>query len=135
MKLVEMNWNPTDRQLRQFALICLVALPLLGWLWHGTAPVVAILAGIGLLLAAIGTRFPSAVKPLFVGLTLVALPIGLVIGELAMLLVFFGVFLPIGIVIRIMQRDNLQLRLDRSATTYWQPKSSPVTVRSYYRQF
>ena len=35
MKLVEINWNPTDRQLRQFGMIALVALPALGWLWSG----------------------------------------------------------------------------------------------------
>ena len=41
MKLIEINWQPTDRQLRQFGVICLVALPALGWLWGGGTTIVA----------------------------------------------------------------------------------------------
>lgn len=32
MRLVQMDWHPQDRQLRQFGIICLLALPLVGWL-------------------------------------------------------------------------------------------------------
>ena len=33
MKLVEVNWSPTDRQLRQFGTAALIALPLAAWWW------------------------------------------------------------------------------------------------------
>ncbi len=51
MALIETNWNPTSRQLRQFGGLCLVALPLLGWLWSASSTMIATLAGIGLLIA------------------------------------------------------------------------------------
>ena len=57
-----------------------------------------------------------------------------VLGELGMLCVYFGVFLPIGIIFRLMRRDALQLKTARSSTSYWQPKSQPRDATRYYRQ-
>ena len=92
------------------------------------------LALVGLALAAVGLLAPKVLKPVFVGLMLVALPIGMVIGELSMALIYFGVFLPIGLCFRLIGRDALQLKLDRNAQSYWQAKSTPRDVASYYRQ-
>jgi hypothetical protein len=135
MKLVEINWNPSVRQLRQFGVICLFALPLIGWTWNATPTTLGVLVAIGLIVAAASLRIPKAIKPVFLGLCIVAMPIGMVIGELAMLLIFFGVFLPIGLVFRARRRDALQLHFDRNAHTYWQPKKQPASANSYYRRF
>jgi len=134
MKLIEVNWNPSNRQLRQFGIICLFALPLLGWLWGGSPEVVISLAAGGLLFAIAGVAHPKMVKPAFLALTIVAAPVGMVIGEAAMLSIYLGVFLPIGLVFRVMNRDGLQLKFDRRAKTYWQSKKQPRDAASYFRQ-
>jgi len=131
MKLVEINWNPTDRQLRQFGAICLVALPAVGWMWGLGTTVVVTLALVGLVLACTGMAAPVILKPIFLALMLVTSPIGMVIGELAMLLIYFAVFLPLGLVFRVVGRDALQRRLDHKRTTYWQAKKQPAGVASY----
>ena len=66
---------------------------------------------------------------------LAAAPIGMVVGEIAMLLIFLGVFLPISLIFRLIKRDALRLKVDKNATTYWQPKSEPKQVSSYYRRY
>lgn len=134
MSLFEINWRPTTRQLRQFAGICLVALPLLGWLWGGGSTVIVSLAGVGLGIALVGWLLPAALRPPFVALSIAATPVGVVIGEAALLLVFYGVFLPIGLVFRLMGRDVLQRKFDRNAETYFQPKQQPRDAARYYRQ-
>ena len=134
MKLVEINWNPTNRQLRQFALICLFALPLVGWFWGLGLVVIAWLAGVGLVLALAGIAVPKAIKPVFLALTILAAPIGLAAGEVAMLFIYFAVFVPIGVFFRLSKRDALQMNPDRERTTYWQPKKQPTSVADYYRQ-
>ena len=48
-----MNWNPTDRQLRQFGLTALAALPALAWLWRGGPTTILIAAAVGAGLAGI----------------------------------------------------------------------------------
>jgi hypothetical protein len=135
MKLVEINWNPTDRQLRQFGWICVIALPLVGWIWGADLPVLLVIGGIGLALSMVGLALPGVLKPIFLALTIVATPIGLILGEVAMLLVYFGVFLPIGLAFRLAKRDALQLKRDSTATSYWQLKKQTRSVASYYRQF
>ena len=134
MALVELNWTPKDRQLRQFGVICLVALPLVGWLWGGGLQIVGWLAAAGFTLAVAGLVVPKTLKPLFVLLSIVATPIGMLIGELAMLAIYFGVFLPIGLCFRLLKRDALRLKLNRDATTYWHAKKPPRGAPSYYRQ-
>ena len=135
MKLVELNWNPPERQLRQFGIIALLVLPLVGWLWRGSLPVIAGLAATGGVLALIGVVFPRALKPVFIALMLVTMPIGLVVGELAMLLIYFGVFLPIGLLFKIMGRDSLRLKLNLQAKSYWERKPQPRNPATYFRQF
>lgn len=135
MKLVEMNWQPSARELRQFGLIALVAFPFLGWVWGASPVVMSVLAAIGAVLACLGFVAPVAVKPVYIGLCLVTMPIGLVVGEVMMAVVFYGVFLPIGLVFRLIGRDALQLQLDRQAPTYWQAKKRPAGAASYFQQW
>lgn len=134
MTLLETNWNPSSRQLRQFGGLCLVALPLLGWLWSGSSTVITTLTVIGALIAIAAWVYPKSIAPLFVALMLITAPIGMVVGELAMYLIYMTVFLPIGIFFRITSRDRLQMKIDRRAASYWQPKRQPKSVASYYRQ-
>lgn len=144
MKLVEINWRPGDRQLRQFGLISLLALPFLGW-WFSGRPglsgwtpgqqlAIAILAGIGLTLGGVGLVRPQRLRYVFLAAMIIALPIGLVISELILLLIYFGLFTPMSLFFRLIGRDALQRRMDRQATTYWTPKAQPSNVESYFRQ-
>ena len=136
MKLVKINWNPSDRQLRQFALIALAALPLLGWLWSaGNLTVTWVAAVVGAALAALGLLCPRVIKPVFLALSLLAVPIGMVVSEVALALVFYGLLLPMGIVFRFIGRDALQLKFNRQARTYWQRKKQPADAASYLRQW
>ena len=134
MKALSMNWNPTDRQLRQFGLTALVALPVLAWLWRGGLAAVLIAAAVGVGLASIAAVYPRGIKPLFLGMTLLALPIGMAVHEVTMAVTFFGVFVPLGLVFRLIGRDPLAKRIDRQAPSYWQPKKQPRDAASYFRQ-
>lgn len=134
MALVEINWQPADRQLRQFGFIALVALPGLAWLWGGSTQLIGILGTVGLLCAVLGLLAPRALKPVFVTLTVLVMPIGMIIGELAMLLIYFGLFLPIALIFRLTKRDALQLKLQPNEPSYWRAKKKPRSAASYYRQ-
>ena len=134
MKLLEFNRNPSDRQLRQFGGMLLLALPLVGWLWGATGAILATLALAGLLLAAVGMVLPKLMWPLFIVLMVIAMPIGFVVGELSMIVIYFGLFLPMGLAFRAIGRDALNLKRDRNTDSYWQVKKQPQNVVSYYRQ-
>ena len=135
MSLIEVNWSPTSRQLRQFGVLCFIALPVLSWLWGTSSTGIAVWFLLGALLA--GTSFvrPQALRPLFVGLILVTAPLGMIVGEIALLLIYFAIFFPISLLFRIARRDALQLKIDKTLETYWQSKSEPKDASSYYRRY
>jgi hypothetical protein len=144
MKLIEINWQPTDRQLKQFGWIALVALPLATWLvtkrphpstWSATyLAVFSAMMLLGVLAAVLALVKPRALKHVFVGACVVAFPIGLVISQVVMMLIYFFVFLPVAVWFRIIGRDALHRRFEPDAQTYWQDKFQPSDVRRYFRQ-
>ncbi|MCA9217369.1 MAG: hypothetical protein KDB27_30080 [Planctomycetales bacterium] len=135
MPLIEANWNPSPRQLRQFGIICLIAIPLVAWFWFSESTQIIVIAAIaGGVAAVAGLVYPKTLLPLFVVLMVVATPIGMVVGELAMMTIYFLVFLPIGLLFRLMNRDRLDRSLQREASSYWMPKKRPSSLSSYYRQ-
>lgn len=134
MSLVQANWHPTHRQLRQFGVLCAIAIPCVAWLWSLSAMWFVSVSMAGLLLALLSWWLPATVAPLFIGVMLITLPIGLVLSEIVLLLVYALVFVPMGIVFRSLGRDRLQRRIDRSRNSYWEAKLQPRSLASYYRQ-
>jgi hypothetical protein len=144
MALIDIHWKPSDRQLRQFGWIALIALPLAGWLFSGKPwpaeatgvqrAVIGALAAVGILAAVLAVAQPQALRWPFIGATLVALPIGLVVGEVVLVVIYFGLFLPVSVIFRLLGRDALERGIDRKRTSYWQAKPQPSGPESYFRQ-
>ena len=137
MKLSELDLNPPPRKLRQFSWIwCGVFLALAAWhSRHGATPWTPWLAGIGVAGGVLGTVAPRAMKPAFIGLTLVGFPIGLAVNWLALTLLWYGVFTPIGLVFRLRGRDPLHRAIERGRASYWIQRGKPSPPRRYLRQF
>ncbi len=134
MSLVTANWKPTVRQLRQFGVLCAMALPCLAWLWSLGGVWIGGLAIVGIAIAVLAWLVPAAIAPLFIGLMLITLPIGLVLSELVLMLVYGLLFVPMGITFRCIGRDRLHREVDRERDSYWEDKSQPRSMASYYRQ-
>jgi len=134
MKLIEINWHPSTRALRQFGFLALVFMPLLGWLWGASLFGLCIWAACGLTLGVLALIRPQLLRPVFVLLCLLTLPIGMVVGEVVMFLSFFLVFVLFALLFRLLGRDSLQRTLQPHATTYWQPKAQAADPVSYFRQ-
>lgn len=139
MKLIEINWKPDDRQLRQFGLICLPGLPLAGWLvtrGHGSnSTVIGLLAGIGLSFAIAAMIRPGLLKYVFLAATVVTLPIGMVVSEVILVLIYFGLFTPIALLFRLMGRDALDRAWKVRDKSYWVPHQQATDAARYFQQF
>ena len=135
MAVFRINTKPSDRQLRQFGLLSILLLPAIAWVWGGSSSTILATALIGAGLGLLGILAPGALKPVFVGLVLISLPIGLIVGELILLMIFVGVFLPMALLFRIIGRDTLQRRMNARSETFWVPRSAPNNVRRYFQQY
>ena len=136
MKLIDINWRPTDRQLRQFGLICIAGLPVLGWVFSSHHPTITAAAAVaGAVCGLLGWLKPQLLKPLFIGLTVVTFPIGLLVSELIVGLMFVFLFTPVALAFKLMGRDALQRRFDRQRKTYWEPHPASVPAHRYFQQY
>jgi hypothetical protein len=135
MAVFRINTNPGQRQLRQFGLLCIVLLPLIAWGWGASGSIIQTTAMIGAGLGLLGIFAPKLLKPAFIGLVLVSFPIGLIVGELVLLMIFVGVFLPMALLFRMIGRDALQRRMSVQSETFWVPRNAPANVRRYFQQY
>jgi hypothetical protein len=136
---VEINRNPSPRDLKIFGLVWLPAaiLVLSWWLWSltGSLRSASIFVLAGLATSALGLLVPSLLRRIYVGWMVAAYPIGWVVSHTVLALVFYLVITPIGLVLRIVGRDPLSRRLDRSARTYWIAREATAYKGRYFSQF
>jgi hypothetical protein len=87
------------------------------------------------MLALLSLVWPRGLCPLVVALNVLAWPLTLLLNDAVLLFAFYLVIVPVGLLFRLVGRDVLQLKIDRGAATYWQPKKRPFDVRSYFRRW
>ena len=113
MALVDINWNPSRKELRVFSLLLIVfgaiiAAILYQRLESGTPSALALLvtSAIGL----IGLAAPVVVRPVYVVWMGLAFPIGWTVSHVMMLAVFYLVLTPSGLFMRLLGKLFHQLR-------------------------
>lgn len=120
--------------LRQFGWIaCTVGL--LGGLfvWSGWMATAAI--ALGVLSGVASLAYPAANRPLFVVLSAVAYPIGVVVSLVVLTGLFYLVVTPVGLLLRLAGSDPLSRRADRRSTTYWTDARPARPNSDYFRQY
>jgi Saxitoxin biosynthesis operon protein SxtJ len=134
---VILNTNPTRRDLQVFGFVLPLVAAVLGLLvaFRFDAPGVArVMWAAGAVLTLSYVAIPAWRRPLFVGWMYATYPIGWVLSHVMLLVVFFLVIVPFGLVIRLARRDLLRRRFDRSAPSYWTRREPVSDVRRYFRQ-
>lgn len=139
MALVEINWQPESRLLKQFGriwfpLFYLVVGGIARWK-YGSPQVGWWIWGIGAALSLISLAIPQILRWIFVGMSVVTFPIGWVVSHLLLGLIFYGIVTPIGLLLRLFGRDPLQRKFDPQAKTYWVPHEPTTDARRYFRQY
>jgi hypothetical protein len=135
--MITIQWNPERKQLRQFAAIWFPAFcALVGWLVGaktGHWPAVQVGWGLGGLFSVAGIVYPPAIRPVFVGLILATYPIGWVVSHVLLGAIFYLLFLPIGLILRLTGHDPLHLKPPRQ-NTLWKTPVGKTDPASYLRQ-
>jgi hypothetical protein len=136
------NWYPDHKQLRQFALACLPGFAFAGFMLHlkghswstvGQSQLFWDLSGIGAFLCFLGLAVPTAIRPVYVLLMGVTMPIGFVVSHMFLRVIFYLILTPLGLLFRMIGRDPLLL-IRPSGDSYWQVRKQRTDPLSYYRQ-
>jgi hypothetical protein len=136
--VIDLNLNPTKKELRVFGLCALAFLALVGWMVArrtGSIPAAATVAGAGLVCGALAFTVPQALRPLWAVLMVVNYPIGWVVTHVVMALIFYLVVTPVGVIMRLTGRDPMERGFDRTAKTYWKPRHTEHDPARYFRQY
>ena len=136
--MIEINLHPSDRMLRQFAGAWLVAFSVLAvnqWVMRGHPRVGLVCLAVGFFVGAVGLIRPTAVRWLFVASTAAAFPIGWVVSQVMLFVLFIGVVTPVALLFRLRGRDRLSRRPAPGRASYWMPKMTTEDMRRYLRQY
>ena len=78
---------------------------------------------------------PALAKPFYTIWYGFAGCVGIVMANLLFMILYYGLFTPFGLFMRLIKRDALDLKRDADATTYWKeaPPERPAT--HYFRQY
>jgi hypothetical protein len=137
MRWSELPLKPTPRMLRQFFGAWLVLFA--GMAVHralvrhhpGAALILVAVAALGL----IGMARPAWMRWLFVGAVVVTFPIGWVVSQLMLLLMFLLVITPVALFLRLRGRDILRLKRPPEHVSLWKGRPERTEPSRYLKQF
>ncbi len=142
--MIEIDFKPPDHQLRQFGFISLVGFPLVGvvlTMWpkpFGDLPIEVLYVGIGIgvLMGVFAVANQTAlIRPVYVGMMIIAFPIGMVLATVLLALIYYGLFTPVAVFFRLTGRDKLERKLEPQAASYWKVRETQRTPASYLRLY
>lgn len=136
--MFEINWHPSRRELRQFAVILgafSIVLGALVWYKIRELSITVVIWTVGFLVALVGYNIPPFMRWVFVGWMVAAYPIGWTISHLLMAVIFYFVLTPIGFLVRLINSDPMQRQFDRTAKTYWTRHDPGRAARRYFKQY
>jgi hypothetical protein len=138
-----MNWSdlplkPSPRALRQFAgawLIFFLAVGAFRYFGRGQHALGLAVGTMAVVIGVLGLIQPKAVRRLFLAATVATFPIGWVVSQIMMALMFYCVLTPLALVFRLRGRDLLARKPAPDRASFWVPKQTPEDMRAYFRQY
>jgi hypothetical protein len=136
MQWTDIQFNPSEKTLRQFAGLLLIVFGLLAIVevQFRHRPQLALAYGsLAIVLGPLGLLQPRLMRPIWVVWSVVAFPVGWVVSTVFLSILFYAVFTPVGFVFHLTGRDVLGLRR-ADVGTYWKPRPAAREKRQYFRQ-
>jgi hypothetical protein len=139
MGMIDVNRNPSRRQLNQFGAIWLVffaAVAAVLWFKLHSLAVTGTVAFLAAVVPAVGWVAPAFMRLVYVGMSYLAWPIGFVVSHVLLAAVFYLLVTPIGLIMRLVGYDPMHRRFEPEAASYWIARDGAVREpKSYFRQF
>lgn len=139
MSLIEINWHPGRQELRKFGIAALIAsavIAILLCLLKGLSiQWASVIFAVGCVIFLCGVAFPPAARIIYVVLTAATMPIGAAVSFLLLVIFYYLLLTPLGLLFRLIGRDSLCRKFDSTAESYWIARKPPETMERYFRQF
>ena len=95
-----------------------------------------VFGGIGILLILFGLILPNILKPLNKIWMTLAVILGWFMSRVILFILYYVIITPIGIFLKLIGKDFLQLKIDKSSKSYWETREKKIAEQiDYERQF
>lgn len=138
MSLIRINHDPSRKDLNVFGAIWLVFFSVVAFLiWRrtGNHTVAALVFGVAVAVPLVGWILPRFMRCVYLGMTYASFPIGFTISFLLMVVIYYGIVFPLGLMMKICRYDPMTRKLDEAAPSYWIEHKQQKEVKTYFRQF
>ncbi|MEI8374231.1 MAG: SxtJ family membrane protein [Planctomycetota bacterium] len=138
MNLIRIDPNPSRRQLFVFGACWLFFMGIVGDLVlrrGGSLTTATILWCAAAAVPLVGWVFPKLMRVLYLGAAYLTLPVGFVVSYLILGVVYYFVFTPVGLLMRLFGYDPLNRGFDSNRESYWVPRKIQSDLKRYLRQF
>ncbi|HEX9973430.1 MAG TPA: SxtJ family membrane protein [bacterium] len=128
----------TRKQLRTFGMALTVFLGVIGLIQFlkGNEPTNFWFWGAAALILVTTLSVPILINPIYRAAMFIAHILGWINTRIILGLLYYFLFTPIALVMRLMGRDPLHRKLDKQAKTYWKVRDKiPFSEEHYLRQF
>ncbi|MDD5109061.1 MAG: SxtJ family membrane protein [Candidatus Omnitrophica bacterium] len=78
---------------------------------------------------------PSLLYPLYISWMKLALVLSWINTRLVLFLMFYFIFTPIGVILKLLRKDLLDIKINKAEKTYWRKKDKGSGISSYEKQF
>lgn len=94
------------------------------------------LFSIALIVSSCGFLFPNVLKPVYILFRRIGYGLGWVNGRVLLGLIYLVVITPVGLIMKLFQKDFLNKCIKKQISTYWENKLVEESNKAYYeRQF
>jgi hypothetical protein len=139
MSLIEVNWKPEPKDLRSFGKIALIASCLVAGLLFVLKGLaiqwIFVIIALGLLIFLSSLVCLGVTRLIYLALTAITLPIGLVVSFIVLAVFFYLIITPVGLVFRLIGRDSMKRKFDSSMDSYWVKHRPTQKLERYFHQF
>ena len=136
--MIKTNFKPTVKVLKQFSILWFPLFFLfVGYIsaeklfdWELIKLCWIVLS----VISVIGFKFPSLIRPIYIGLLIITFPIGWIVSHFLLFLIFVLLITPIGLILRVRGHDPLHLN-KKGICSMWMKNEKPYNPSDYLKQY
>jgi len=137
--MIEINWHPKRKELRNFGIIAMIASAIISLLLYLLKDLgiqwILVITCIGFAIFLCSLISAGLTRIIYIVLILITLPIGWVMSFILLAIFYFLILTPLGLVFRLTGRDPLHRKFDSMTESYWLRRQPPDTIDRYFHQF
>jgi len=138
MALIDINQDPTSRELKVFGFLFAVFFAVVGglvWWQSGSRTAGLVVWGAAALVLLVFMLAAQARRPIYLAWSYALYPIGYALTLVLMGAVFYLVITPTGLLMRLFGRDPLSRKFQPEASSYWIRRREDASLDRYFRQY